>query len=92
MMNFYLSVESLPWKSLGDIKSLFLVQVILWLPVARWITFRTPATVKFLPDLALSAILRLTPCQFQYMMKGDRGILSALWRLILEWEGLTEEL
>lgn len=56
---------------------LFLMQAILWLLVAQWITFQILVTAKFLPDLVLSAIPLLTPCQSRYMMREDRGILSA---------------
>lgn len=69
-------------------KVFFLVQVICWLQVALWTTFRILVTVKFLLD---RAILPSTQCPCLCMMKRDRGTRSALWKLTLEWAGLIEE-
>lgn len=73
------------------INTMFPLQATLWLQAAPWITSLILVTVKFLLDLVLSAIPLLTLCQSPCMMRGDRGILSALWRQILVWEELIEE-
>lgn len=65
----------------------FPTQVTLWLPVALWITFQIPATVKFLHDPALSAILPSTRCQSLCTMRGGRGIPWASWRQTSAWAG-----
>lgn len=84
-----LTISDKSFQSLINVT--FPLQAILWLLVARWITFQILVTAKFLPDLVLSAIPLLTLCRSPCMMRGDRGILSASWRQILVWEGLIEE-